>query len=567
MNYKTKTTISEDHTTIKILEQLKRTESELEKDLYKINRNEQMIKDKSYTNIININPKNINLEKKKLELELKHISENKKVYLSRLNEIKYRINSLQDKYIKDNGSYNLNCKENLNTFLQNQINKKNNVRINVRLKKLSVQNNKLLSNMKNDAKNKLNERQAQINEKEKNENEKNLKLLEKIRTEEKNEILKRKSNANEEIKKMEEYISGKPEIKKYLYQKLNKNFDLNLKKKYVAENKKRKKRIEPMELANIIQFEKNYEVQKVKKNLELEQKYQGLKKSWSERELLIPKYKSEISQLIDEEEKNKIIEKKMLNEKKNAMKFKQINYSKKFEDDLIMVNNQNNLYKSNVMDKTIKNKINKEYKSYTNNIKFHSINNYCDLIRKKILTKKASESKINTNIKLNHIDLTKNQNSTNKLKTPNLKLPSLLINNLPQNSNYETDIINNPKLQKNIHNNKLAEKEIQNFIDKNGINQATIEMVNSKLQNLKIKKEQKDLVLKYQGGITNNPDLGEEVCDILIDSMKAKMTLMDEMKKYIKGGNKNLVDQGTGNNAIENEVNQEEYEEEEEVEG
>lgn len=177
MNYKTKTTISEDHTTIKILEQLKRTESELEKDLYKINRNEQMIKDKSYTNIININPKNINLEKKKLELELKHISENKKVYLSRLNEIKYRINSLQDKYIKDNGSYNLNCKENLNTFLQNQINKKNNVRINVRLKKLSVQNNKLLSNMKNDAKNKLNERQAQINEKEKNENEKNLKLL------------------------------------------------------------------------------------------------------------------------------------------------------------------------------------------------------------------------------------------------------------------------------------------------------------------------------------------------------------------------------------------------------
>ena len=37
MNYKTKTTISEDHTTIKILEQLKRTESELEKDLYKKN--------------------------------------------------------------------------------------------------------------------------------------------------------------------------------------------------------------------------------------------------------------------------------------------------------------------------------------------------------------------------------------------------------------------------------------------------------------------------------------------------------------------------------------------------
>ena len=72
-------------------------------------------------------------------------------------------------------------------------------------------------------------------------------------------------------------------------------------------------------------------------------------------------------------------------------------------------------------------------------------------------------------------------------------------------------------------------------------------MVNSKLENLKEKREQKEMLLKYQGGVASNPDLGEEVCDMLIDSVNAKMSIMDEMKKLSKKSNKNnLVEQGAG---------------------
>ena len=82
-------------------------------------------------------------------------------------------------------------------------------------------------------------------------------------------------------------------------------------------------------------------------------------------------------------------------------------------------------------------------------------------------------------------------------------------------------------------------------------------------QNIEEKKEQKDLLLKYQGGIASNPDLGEEVGDILIDSLNAKMSLMDEMKRLVKKGNKkNLVDKGTGINEYRNDNENEEEEDE-----
>ena len=50
---------------------------------------------------------------------------------------------------------------------------------------------------------------------------------------------------------------------------------------------------------------KNYEINKIKKKLELQAKTKKLKKSWSERELLIPEYKSPIVNILNEEEKNK----------------------------------------------------------------------------------------------------------------------------------------------------------------------------------------------------------------------------------------------------------------------
>ena len=142
-------------------------------------------------------------------------------------------------------------------------------------------------------------------------------------------------------------------------------------------------------------------------------------------------------------------------------------------------------------------------------------------------------------------------------------MPNINQNNKTQISNINNEIKFN-KLSKNPEVYKLKnKKEIQNLIEKNGINEITFEMINSKLKNMKEKKEEKALLLKHQGGIASNPDLGEKVCDILIDSMNAKLLLMDEIKKRMKKRNKNtMADKGTEIN--ENYKNWEEKEEDDE---
>ena len=72
---------------------------------------------------------------------------------------------------------------------------------------------------------------------------------------------------------------------------------------------------------------------------------------------------------------------------KNKMKNKQINYSKKLEDNLIIDSKQNDTKKNNTND----NNKSKKKDNFKPNIKFNYINNYCDLIRNKILTKKSAD--------------------------------------------------------------------------------------------------------------------------------------------------------------------------------
>ena len=542
LSYNDTEKISKDHVTQKVLMQLKNKELELTKDISKLIHNEKLIKDKSYLQITHENTKNSNLEKIKLQSELKRIDENKNISLSRLNEIKYRINSIEDKLLKETGIYSSNCKEKLSLFIHNQVNLKKNDKVNARLKQLQEQNNKLFLNMNNDAKNKLKEREEKLKLEEKKEKENNIKLLEKRKAEEKQKIILRKNKMNEEAKKIKKYINKRPKVKEYFYQKINTDFNDKMNKEIMLENQKRKNYMNSVAFSNLNEFVKNYEILKVKKKLELEEKTKGLKKSWSERGVILSKYKNEIADLINEEEKNKQKEKQMIIDMKNKMKNKQINYSKKLEDNLITDSKQNDTIKNNTND----NNKNKKKDNFKPNIKFNYINNYCDLIRNKILTKKSAESQKPLKLRpLNQIDLTKKQNSLNIINDQNLKLPNISTSN---KNKINDDEINSSDLTKNKKLFRFNKnQEIKNFIQKNGFSESTLKMVNSKLENLKEKREQKEMLLKYQGGVASNPDLGEEVCDMLIDSVNAKMSIMDEMKKLSKKSNKNnLVEQGAG---------------------
>ena len=528
----------EDKITENIINKLKKTESELTNDLNKIIQNEKMMKDESYILLINKNGNNLNLVKNKLNFDLKEINKNKNMCLDRLNEVKNRINTLEYKYIKNNGVYDHYCKTNLKNFLEkkNSVNSMEIIKSNLKIKKLQKENDILLSNMKSEVNNLLEEKKHKFEEEKKLQMENNLKNQKEKIEKMKDEHRQKKNYFDEEMKKLEGYINKKPITKIYLYQKIIKD-----EKEVFKKNKKRKIKMKSIDNESMNEDMKNYEINKIKKKLELQAKTKKLKKSWSERELLIPEYKSPIVNILNEEEKNKKKENDFLKEQKNKMKNKQIIYSKKYE------NEQISLRKNNYI-------INNKRASNDNiasKIKYNNISNYSNLIRNNLLNKSHNKRRqsLNKNTK-NNLLLPSGINSDNHIKLPNLIF------------NSKSNKINNNSAEKN--NKNINTKEIKNLIEKNGFNDETFELANIKLNNLKHKKEQKDLLLKYQGGMAANPDLGDEVCDILIDSMKAKLSLIDEYKKAKNG--KIMVDKGSGDNEIDYDENEEEeeYENEEE---
>ena len=556
-----------DLVTQKIIKALKIKEKELMKDLYKITNNEKLLNNQSYLQLINSNPNNINLDKMKIKEELKQLKENKNGCLIRLDEIKSRIKALKYKYEKNQGIIENKRNEELNKLLdkQNKIMNQSSDEMNIRIKKLQIENKKRLSIMQKDLENKIIEKTNIFEENIKKEKENKINKLKKIRDEERKKILKRKNKGIEETKKFVEYLNKKPDIPKYLYQKIDSFFNEKTNKILLKENKKRKIFMKPMDF-DLNDMLKNYREYKNKKNLELQEKSEKLKKSWSERNLLIPTYKTQLRQMIDVEEQNLKLEKENEKAKIKEMKNMQMNYSKKYENQQIFnmkLFNERQKNQKNEDDYILRSKIN-----HKQNLIINNANNYCDLIREKILIKKNNKSQDNmnqdvstknNNLSSQAINLSEKDNKSNILKLPNLNQRKIVNlkqytlnkkNDSIQNNNNKE--INDHKLGRNINNkitknNKSMEienidykgtKEIKELLEKNGLDKSTFEMANCKLEKLNEKKKQKSLLLKHEGGFIKNPGLGEELCDILIDSMTAKLSLINEIDK-VQYKNKN----------------------------
>jgi hypothetical protein len=74
-------------------------------------------------------------------------------------------------------------------------------------------------------------------------------------------------------------------------------------------------------------------------------------------------------------------------------------------------------------------------------------------------------------------------------------------------------------------NNKIIsrnEKNVENIID-------TLKMVKAQTESIDNKVQQKKQILKLNGGYLNNPKLGDEVGDLLIESIQTKLNIMSKL--------------------------------------
>lgn len=532
-----------DPTTNKTINNLRKNESQIIRELSRLNYNEKLLKSDSYLNQFNNNPNNLPNDQKIIDEKIRLIERSKTNYMMKLEELKNRINILQYKQKKELGIIDNNKKTKLNKFMEDFHNKENTHLIEKKIKKLQEESEKLQLLMKKDLEEKKKKKDDEINNREKKEEEKRNDLLKKIRDEEREFVIKRKKKNTEELLKFKEFIKKKPIIENYLYQKQKSDYDDKENNLVKLENIKRKAVMKHIDLKEFDEMRKNFEQIKSKKTKESNEKMKVIKESWSQRYKLIPLYVNPLSKIVSDEEnkmkqeeQNKILRRKKLKklqEKYNVPKPLKIIKEKIMENEnKIIKRSKPNLIKSNSYSDILRQKMIEKYKALQNKEKNKKENDELLDDEDYFLDEQELSQKIINNKKNNDKKYNKTNKSFDKDKNKNDKKK-------PEDYLKERRKINELNREKKRNAGELTyldysgTNDIKKLIKDNGINENMLKVAKCKLESLEEKKRQKNLLLKCSGGVANKPELGEEVCDLMIDTIQAKLSLIKEIDKSL----------------------------------
>lgn len=551
-----------DPTVYKTIKKLKKNENNLIKEITKINSNEKLLKSKSYINIFNNNPKNIINDQKKINEKIKNLEKNKNVCMDKLDELKARINTLQYNQEKELGIIENNQKIKFNKFIEDYNNKENLSSIESKIKKIRKESQKIQLLMKLDLKKQIDKKNNEINNKEKEEEQKREAYLKKMHDEERIDIEKRKKKNTEELLKIKKNINKHPKDRIYLYQKNSEKYLSDENNLVKLEKMKRKEFMKHIDLNEFSEMRKNFEQIKSKKELESKLKIENIKKSWVERHKLVPLYVSPLSKLITEENnKNKKEEQNKVLRIKN-LKTLQKNYSKEKIPKPI----------KKITDKTVENESeranSKIIKPY-----FIKSNSYSNLLRQNVMNKykeKQRNKSLNDNLINREEDLNSKSSKRNNLykSIDSNEKEKKVIDYLKERRKVKEL---NKKRRKSFEGftnwEYIGTIDIKNLIKNKGINDNTLQIAKYKLDSIEAKTKQKNFLLKCSGGVANKPELGDEICDLMIDTIQAKLSLIKEIdksldenlkkEKNIKNDN-NYIDTGQSNIEEKTEENNEE---------
>ena len=535
-----------DPTINKALNILKQNEEQIIKDIHKINNNINLLKNETSMNNVN-NIHDLNKEKKKIEDKIKALEKEKSLFIEKLEEIKNRRNSMNYQQEKELGIIEKNKKLKLKKFIDDLNNKEKNEIIEEKIKKIQEDSKKLQLKMKSDLEEVINKKNFKMDQLEKEKEDKIKKYLNDMKEEEKKYIKTRNQKAKEQLLKLKELQLENNKQQKntktiHLYKKIEDNYLKNEEDKVKIENKSRKEKMKHIDLNEFNELAKNFDEMKSKQLYESKLKIKKQREIWSQRYKLIPEYVNPLNKVI-EEEKN-IMKKKEQEKILEMQKLKDLQKQYKVPKPLIIAK-----------EKTIDIVDQRKQKSKKILIKSSS---YSDVIRQKMMVKfnttknkKEKGEEADTNI--------------NKAKDIiNFKLPLICLKekyrkvnksfekdkNNNQNHELSTDYLNQRRLinEKNRERKRnLGElsnldysktNDIRKLIKENGLDENMLKMAKSKLEILDEKKKQKALLLKLNGGIANKPDLGEEICDLMIDSIQARLSIIQEIENL--DGNDNI---------------------------
>ena len=492
---------------IKNLKFLKDEEQVLRKNIEKLNQNQKMIEDSMplQSNIIENNIR---------KSQLKSICRTKEELMQRLESINQKVENLlnDEKLRQKNGN-----KHNLTDIILDDEDK-----YNLRLAEMQKNEKNIRKKYELDLKKAIKKKNIEYDKKEKSIKELRKKLFNEARDKEKENFLKRKNEIKEKMEKTKKFINEKVQKseKDYLFYRYQDNFDKKEKKLFDKINMTKKPPMvtqkELKELTEKIQQQKQYLQDS------LEDKKKQMQKLWNYRSQTLPTYRHPLMEKIEEEKIKKMNEEEEEKKKKECNQLERINYkppSVKVNKRLKIIREKriNPNSKEMVMETELNNK------KRLNKFRFTPIKSNKNPI---IKDEKIIELNNNNYINLNEVKKSLSKKTKNKLK------PIQILHPRPEKA---IDYLKDLKEKRNMSTELKNKKGAINFDDlfrgdtKNENIIESLEVAKIRTELIDRRVERKKEIINSNGGYLKNPYLAGEIGDLLVESIQAKLKLMNKL--------------------------------------
>ena len=507
-------------TLIKIqkINELNNRKKNIEKQINKIEENIKVIKDEKIFN----QPNKLNIPVSIIEQNIKNdqMKENKhlkELLLSKLNGINEQVNKLMENEEELNQNKKINVKDFLENFEKDKLRAEEQARKYSEEKKIREQ--KILNSvMKGNEK-----REKEYNLLQNEEKEKKKKELEKIRMKELERIRERKRENKEKLDHIREHAKDKAENEnKYLFKVLENQYKKKVEQEIKKEILKKREKIREGTVTReeIIEFDKKQKELELKRIVEMEEEKKKLKEQWKQIKDILPKFESSVMQKLKEEE-NQMKEQKEFEENKKKAKIKEVkNYSQTVQKLFLPKINEN---------------VRKEREDRIKNLNVK--NNIKKIQRKKnsgrVLLVKPDPNKpknYNWELKIKSDNKEEQNNINNHKENPNLRSKSASKKHRPLDK--LPDYLTEMRIKNEDRNHNTSQRKYRPYnwdkMLKNGNLVENVEMIKQKAEHLEREAKMNEKLLNTNG---NDVDLQQKVSNYLIDAIKAKLSILDNIGK------------------------------------
>ena len=501
---------------------LKNKQNKLKKNLIKIIENEKLLENESLLNDSN-NKGKIEIDN---NIKIQHLKLMKKEKDKIIEEIKILDSKINNLIINDKSKQH-SKNEIIKNYIEN-FNRDKEITA-IQIKKYLLESKKQKNKRKNEINLLKEKREKELDLIEKEREKKKEENLLKFKEEQKNLQLKQLKVCEKKTLKCKPYVREKPEknVNLYLFQINNKKFIKNQKQLQTKENMRRKEYMKAINFKELKEFSDQFEEKKAKNEEKNIFKKKNLLKEWKERKSFLPSYKSQSFELFNKEaiERAENIENKK--EIKDKLRKLKQSFSEKVKEEFYPTINKKLFDKRMDLIKELEKPIFEKYKY-----------NYFPRKKKKVILKKIDPSKYKWKLKLEGDIFDKMNNSDMDMDMRYLiKRPKKI--NLFSLSNHNKLTQNNININKNIDNKSNTNKDIKILYKKilkkkwnesmDNINQ-NISEFNNKADNLAKKINEEKQLLRI-GGIKYNIEQDKKVASLLIDSIKVKMNILNQIEK------------------------------------